>query len=570
MHDLVIRNGTVVDGTGRGRFEGDIAVDDGRISAIGQVAGSGRRELDARGLMVSPGWVDIHTHYDGQVTWDPLLSPSSWHGVTTCVMGNCGVGFAPVRPGAHDFLIELMEGVEDIPGTALHEGIKWEWQSFPEYLDALSKRSYALDVAAQVPHAAVRAYVLGDRAHDPDITDGEIGQIAEIVQEGLEAGAVGFSTSRTIIHRSVHGLVPGTLSGEAELLAIGQAMRRAGHGVFEMVSDGISLGDPAEFDWFAKFCENGGPSVTFAVAQEGRDPKRYRELFKMAEDLQSRGAHIYPQVACRPPGLLYGLRSSLHPFITHDAFREIAHLPLDQMVARLRDPIVRQRMIDGEHHATTDVGRALITNWSHIFVLGDPPVYEPPAEESATAVAAREGKKPAEVVLDWMLQRDGKQFLFMPIANYPEYNFDATREMILHPQALLGGSDGGAHCGLICDVSMPSYLLAYWVRDRSRGAKLQLETAVQLQTGNTAKAYGLADRGTLEVGKKADINVIDLDRLYIHAPEMIHDLPAGGRRIVQHVDGYRYTICAGEVTMVDGEHTGALPGRLVRGRRNDR
>jgi N-acyl-D-amino-acid deacylase len=563
VHDLVIRGGTIVDGTGRGRFVGDLAADGCKITAVGKVTGSARREIDAAGCLVSPGWVDIHTHYDGQVTWDPFFTPSNWHGVTTCVMGNCGVGFAPRRPGAENFLIELMEGVEDIPGTALHEGISWEWETFPEYLDALERRNYVLDVAAQVPHAAVRAYVLGERAHDADITPDEARQIADLVREGLKAGAAGFSTSRTLVHRSIHGLVPGTRSDADEMLLIADAMREAGHGVFELVSDGVVMGDETERRWFEEFCIRSGRNVAFAMVQEKVEPRRYKETLRWAEGLQKRGAHVFPQVSCRPPGLLYSLRSSLHPFISHKVFREIAHLPLPEMIARMNEPEIRERFIREKPRADP-IGVTLMTNWEQIFVLGDPPNYEPGQELSAASVARREGREPAEIVLDWMLERDGTQFLFMPIANYPDFNYDATREMILHPQAMLGGSDGGAHCGLICDVSMPTYLLTYWARDRVRGPTLSVETAVKLQSSNTAEAYGFRDRGTLEVGKRADINIIDFDRLHIHAPEMTFDLPGGGRRLVQRVDGYRYTVCAGEITMIDGNPTGALPGRLVR------
>jgi len=563
MHDLVVRGGTIVDGTGRERFTGDVAVDAGRIAAVGSVAERGRRELDARGAIVAPGWVDVHTHYDGQVTWDPLLSPSSWHGVTTLVMGNCGVGFAPVRPGSEAFLIELMEGVEDIPGTALSEGIDFAWESFPEYLDALARMPRVLDVAAQVPHCAIRAYVLGDRAHDLELTSDEIDRLAQLTREGLEAGAVGFSTSRTILHRSVHGLVPGTHSHPEELLAIGRAMGRAGHGVFEMVSDGV--GSKEEFAWMRQFCRESGRAITYAIAQAPHDPTSYRKMLARADELVARGERVVPQVACRPTGMLFGLQSSLHPFITHPAYRAIASLPLAERVRQLRDPALRAKLLAEEPATRDPIARALMSNWSRIFPLGDPPDYEPPAEKSVAATAAREGRRPEEVALDWLLLREGRELLFAPLANYIDCDLEAIREMMLHPRTVLGLSDGGAHCGLICDASMPTYLLTHWVRGRTRGPRIPLETAVRLQTKNTADVWGFSDRGTLEVGKKGDLNVIDLDALALAAPEMVNDLPAGGRRLIQSVRGYRATVCAGEVTFEAGEPTGARPGQLVRG-----
>ena len=563
MHDLVVRGGTIVDGTGRERFTGDVAIEHGRIVAVGSVAESGRRELDARGSIVAPGWVDVHTHYDGQVTWDPLLTPSSWHGVTTLVMGNCGVGFAPVRPGSESFLIELMEGVEDIPGTALHEGIDFCWESFPEYLDALDGMPRVLDVAAQVPHCAIRAYVLGERAHDTELTQDEIDALARLTLDGLRAGAVGFSTSRTILHRSVHGLVPGTHSRPEELLAIGRAMGEAGHGVFEMVSDGV--GSKEEMAWMRTFCRESGRALTYAIAQVPTDPTGWRRMLARAEELAAQGERVVPQVPCRPTGMLFGLQSSLHPFIAHPSYRAIANLPLAERVRQLRDPALRAKLL-GEAPATRDpIARALMSNWRGIFPLGDPPDYEPPSERSVAATAAREGRRPDEVALDWLLAREGKELLFAPLANYVDYDFEAIREMMLHPRTVLGLSDGGAHCGLICDASMPTYLLTHWARDRKRGPRIPLETAVRLQTKNTADVWGFSDRGTLEVGKKGDLNVIDLDALALAAPEMVHDLPAGGRRLVQHVRGYRATVCAGQVTFEGGEPTGVLPGRLLRG-----
>jgi N-acyl-D-aspartate/D-glutamate deacylase len=569
MHDLVIRNGTVVDGTGRERAGADIAIDGGHITGVGDVSGRGRREIDAADLLVTPGWVDVHTHYDGQVTWDPVLAPSSWHGVTTLVMGNCGVGFAPRRPGQEDFLVELMEGVEDIPGTALHEGIEWRWESFPEYLDALAAMPRVLDVAAQVPHCALRAYVLGERAHDLELGADELEQMARLTEAALRAGAVGFTTSRTILHRSRHGLVPGTHATPEELLALGRALGAAGHGVFEMVSD--LQGQEPDLSWMIEFCRTTGRTITFALAQTPMQPTAWRDTLARVDALARDGLRIVPQVPTRPTGMLYGLQSSLHPFISHPTYRDtLAQLPLAERVARLRDSAVRARLLDEQPAIEHPIARFLMTNWPQIFPLGDPPDYEPAPEHSVAAVAARDGRAPEEVVYDWMLERDGRQFLFAPLANYVDANFDALREMMLHPRTVLGLSDGGAHCGLICDASMPTFLLTHWVRDRRRGERIPLERAVQLQTGQTAAVYGLTDRGTLEPGKKADLNLIDLDALRLHAPEMVHDLPAGGRRLVQRVDGYRATIVSGEVTFENGEATGIRPGGLVRGGQKDR
>jgi N-acyl-D-amino-acid deacylase len=562
MHDLVIRAGTVVDGTGRERFTADVAVDDGRISAIGRVAARGRREIDARDQVVAPGWVDVHTHYDGQVTWDPELAPSSWHGVTTLVMGNCGVGFAPRRPGEEQFLIELMEGVEDIPGTALHEGIDWRWESFPEYLDALAAMPRVLDVAAQVPHCALRAYVLGDRAHDDRLAPGEIAEMARLTADAMAAGAIGFSTSRTILHRSRHGLVPGTQSTPEELLGIGRALGAAGHGVFEMVSD--LQGQEPDLSWMRQFCAETGRVLTFALAQSPLQPGAWRETLARVAELSAAGLRVVPQVPCRPTGMLFGLQSSFHPFITHPTWRELADLDHAARVARLRAPAVRARLLAEEPDTPNPIVRMLATNWSQMFPLGDPPDYEPTPDRSVGAVAARDGRRPEEVAYDRLLERDGRQFLFAPLANYVDYDFEALRTMMLHPNTVLGLSDGGAHCGLICDASMPTFLLTHWVRDRRRGPTIPLEQAVRLQTGNTAAVYGLHDRGTLEVGKRADVNVVDLDALALPAPEMVFDLPAGGRRLVQRVRGYRATIVAGEPTWLDGEPTGARPGGLVR------
>jgi N-acyl-D-aspartate/D-glutamate deacylase len=563
MHDVVIRNGTVVDGTGAAARVGDVAVDGDRIVEVGEVTGKGKREIDADGLLVTPGWVDIHTHYDGQATWDPEVTPSSWHGVTTVVMGNCGVGFAPVRPGAQDFLIELMEGVEDIPGTALHEGIDWQWESFGEYLDTLATTPRVMDIAAQMPHAALRAYVMGERAHDEAATEDDLDAMSDLTEQALRDGAVGFSTSRTVLHRSKHGLVPGTNALPEEVVAVGEALGRAGHGVFQLVSD--QQGAEPERTWLTTLARETGRNVVYSLAQAPYNPTAYRDALTDADALAAEGLNIVPMVSCRPTGMLFGLQSSLHPFITHPSYRDLADLPLAERVARLRDPELRARLLGEEASTGNLIARTLMSRWDQMFPLGDPPEYEPAPDTSVAATAEREGRSPEAVVLDWLLERDGKALVFAPLASYVDRDHEALREMMTHPRTVLGLSDGGAHCGLICDASMPTYLLTHWVRDRTRGPRLGLEETVRMQTGRTAAVYGLDDRGVLAPGKRADINVVDLDGLRLHAPEMVFDLPAGGRRLVQHVDGYKATMCAGAVTFTDGEPTGERPGGLVRG-----
>ena len=562
MHDLVIRGGAVVDGTGAPAVTADVAVDGGRITEVGRVDGHGARELVADGLVVAPGWVDIHTHYDGQVTWDPDVTPSSWHGVTTVVMGNCGVGFAPVRPGGEGFLIELMEGVEDIPGTALHEGIAWDWESFPDYLDALDKTPRALDIAAQVPHAALRAYVMGERAHEQDADAEEIAEMSALAEAALRAGACGVSTSRTILHRSKHGLVPGTDALPDELLGLGDAIARAGHGVFQLVSD--HQGGAGDRDWLVDLVARTGARATYTLAQAPYAPDRWRDALAATEDDRAAGRQILPQVACRPTGMLFGLQSSLHPFSTHPTYRALAELPLAARAARLAQPEVRAALLAEEPATGNVIALALMQRWDQIFPLGDPPDYEPPRSASVAGVAEREGRTPQAVALDWLLERGGAAFLFAPLATYVDHDHEVLREMMTHPGTVLGLSDGGAHCGLICDVSMPTYLLTHWVNGRTRGPRLGLEQAISLQTSRTAAAYGFTDRGVIAPGKRADLNLIDLDGMALRAPEMVFDLPAGGRRLIQRADGYVATLVAGQTTMEHGEPTGERPGRLVR------
>ena len=477
-------------------------------------------------------------------------------------MGNCGVGFAPVQKGGEAFLIELMEGVEDIPGTALHEGIDWAWESFPEYLDALDASEHAIDVAAQVPHAALRAYVMGDRAHERDADAEEIALMSKLAEEALRAGACGVSTSQTILHRSKHGLVPGTDAPPEELVALGEAVGRAGHGVFQLISD--HQGGAGDREWLVDLVDRTGITCTYSLAQSGFAPDAWREALASAAEDRAAGRRIIPQVADRPTGMLFGLQSSLHPFITHPTYRALADLPLAERVARLSQPDVRAALLAEGPGTKSPIAIGLMQRWAQMFPLGDPPDYEPPRSASAEGVAEREGRSPQEVVLDWLLERGGTAFLFAPLASYVEHNHDALHEMMIDPNTVLGLSDGGAHCGLICDVSMPTYLLTHWVNGRERGPRLGLEQAISLQTSRTAAAYGFHDRGVVEPGRRADLNLIDLDAMHLRAPEMVFDLPAEGRRLVQRADGYVATLVAGEAIMEHGESTGARPGGLVR------
>ncbi len=565
MHDLVIRGGTVVDGTGAPARRADVAIDGDRVVAVGPGAARGRREIDAEGQLVTPGWVDIHTHYDGQVTWDPHLTPTGWNGVTTVVMGNCGVGFAPVRRGQEQFLIQLMEGVEDIPGTALTDGMQWGWESFADYLDALDRLPRSLDVGTQVPHGAVRAYVMGERgARNAKATGAEIEEMGRVVTEALVAGALGFSSSRTILHRAKDGeLVPGTTAADDELLGIGRAIARAGHGVFEVASDLRPEGP--ELAWMKRISRETKRPVTFACLQNDLDPDQWRRLLRACEQDRAEGGTLTPQVAQRPAGLLMSLESTAHPFILSAAFWQVAGLPLAERVERMRDPAVRAEIIAGQPTGLEGAVAVVVHGFDKMFRLGDPPDYEPAPETSVAAIALRERRAPAEVAYDLLLERDGRGFIYLPLLGYTHGNLDAVREMMLHPQAVFGLSDGGAHCGLICDASMPTYLLTHWVRDRTRGARIPLEQIVRCQTRNTAALFGLDDRGVLAPGMKADANVIDFDELRIRAPEMVYDLPASARRLIQQVDGYRYTVCSGQVTYEGGEPTGAMPGALLRG-----
>ena len=573
--DLVIKNGTVVDGTGAPPRRADVAIRGREIVAVGDDVGKGQREIDAEGLLVTPGFVDIHTHYDAQATWDPYLTPTSLHGVTSIVMGNCGVGFAPVRPQDHDFLIGLMEGVEDIPGTALHEGIDWQWESFPEYLTALEGKARVLDVATQVPHGAVRAYVMGERgAKNEPATAKDIQEMAAIVREAIEAGALGFSMSRTIVHRAVDGEVcPGTHAAEDEIFGICRGFADLGKGLVELAPAGVQGEDMSapvkEYDWMGRLSAETGLPVTFALVQHDVAPDDWRQLLALCDAAGERGgAQLRPQVSARPNTLLIG-HQTFHPFSYRPTYTQLADLPLEKKIAKLRDPQIRKQIL-GEKSVypvpSLEVVVSMIENGlDKIFRLGDPPDYEPPPEQSVKSQAAAQGVDAFELLYDWLLEMNGKQLLMLTLLNYSELSLDPVREMLLHPRSAFGLGDGGAHCGAICDASMTTSLLSLWARDRSRGEKLSIEWAVRKMTRDTAELYGMRDRGVLAPGMKGDLNVIDFDRLSLALPEVAHDLPSGAKRLIQRARGYDATVVSGQVTFREGEATGVLPGRLVRG-----
>jgi len=581
MFDLKITGGTLVDGTGTAAYAGEVAIKDGRIAAVGaSVPGEAAQEIDATGRIVTPGFVDVHTHYDGQVTWDDQLDPSGGHGVTTVVMGNCGVGFAPVQPGKEEWLIQLMEGVEDIPGTALSEGITWEWESFPQYLDALEKRHTSVDFGTQLAHGALRAYVMGERgAKNEPATPDDIAEMRRLTKEAIEAGALGVSTSRVLGHRAMDGEpVPGTFAAEDELFGLGHALRDAGAGVFELAPAGADGQDlvnaKREVEWMKKLSAEIERPVTFAMLQNETEPNLWREIMDESIAAAEEGAQLYPQIAARPFGLMIGLQTH-HPFARRPTFKRLAeeNRSIEALAKALQDPankaaILAEENLPADPNNLFDGMSDMIAVMLHrLYVIGDPPDYEPTPDRSVAAIAEANGVEPIEAAYDAFVAGDGTNMLMMPIFNYVDGNHEVIREMISHPYCVSGLSDGGAHCGMICDASIPTFMLTHWARDRSRGDKLDLEHVVKKQTKDTATLFGLTDRGTLEVGKKADVNVIDFDNLKLRSIKLVHDLPAGGRRLLQKAEGYEYTIVSGEITRRNGEDTGARPGRLVRGAR---
>ena len=562
--DLVIRGGTIADGRGGDLFEADVAIRDGRISEVGKVSGKGRHEIDARGKLVAPGFVDVHTHYDGQVTWSQDITPSSQNGVTTAVMGNCGVGFAPCRPDDHLRLIQLMEGVEDIPEPVLSAGIPWSWESFPDYMDWLAKRGFDIDIGAQLPHAALRVYVMGERGARRDPSTPEDNEaMARLAREAVRSGALGFSTSRTLNHRTSTGdFTPTLKAGEDELTAIAKAMHGEGRSVLQFVLDLSTLHE--DLPMMLRVAENTRCPISFSITQNDRAPERWRQTLAEINAAAAKGLSITAQIAARPVGLMLGLELSRNPFQTHPSYKAIAHLPLKERLTRLRQPEVRAAILS-ESASTTDDPLFFKPNYDKMYELGDPPDYEQPQENALGAQARRSGKRPEELAYEAMLSDEGRGMLYVPFLNYADGNLDATREMLCDPRSVPGLSDGGAHCGIICDASFPTYLLTHWTRDRKRGERLSIPFVVAAQSRKTALSVGLHDRGVIAPGYKADINVIDYDNLHLHPPKVHYDLPVGGRRLLQQVDGYEATIVSGHITRRAGSATGARPGRLIRG-----
>ncbi|HUV09862.1 MAG TPA: amidohydrolase family protein [Acidimicrobiia bacterium] len=569
-HHLVIRGGMVVDGTGTPPFDADVAIDDGRITAMGAVDSTDAVEvIDASGMVVAPGWVDVHSHYDGQATWDQELAPSAWHGVTTTVMGNCGVGFAPVAPDRHDWLIDLMAGVEDIPSAVLAAGIPWGWETFPEHLDVLERGSWTMDLGTQIAHGAVRGYVMGERgARNEPATADDIARMRTIVREAIEAGALGFSTSRTLAHLAVDGEpVPGTFASEDELFGIGEGLRDAGAGVFEVAPLGSAGEDPdgskREVDWMARLSAAIERPVSFVLIQVDSAPTLWREILATSNAAVADGADLRAQVAGRPTGLLAGHQTSHNLLDVIPAYVELRERPLPELLAMLRDPAVRERILGWEPDEATKA--RLEGAYPKTFVMGTPPDYEPGPEKSIAAIAEREGRTPLEVAYDAMLEDEGRAMLLVPLLGYSDGSSEPVLEMINDPRSVLSLADGGAHLGIVCDASMPTYLLTHWTRDRTRGARVPIEMIVRKQCRETAELYGLLDRGVLAPGMLGDVNVIDYDALQLDNPIVRDDLPGGGRRLLQGAQGYVATIKRGVVTYRNGEPTGAYPGRLVRG-----
>jgi len=569
MHDIVIRGGTVIDGTGTPAFAGDVAIDGQTIAAVGGKLGPARRELDARGLLVTPGWVDVHTHYDGQATWDPLLAPSCWHGVTTVMFGNCGVGFAPVRPEHRGALMDLMEGVEEIPGIVLAEGLRWDWESFPEFLDALERTPRAIDIAAQIAHLPLRVYAMGDRAMRlENARADDIDLMRRLTAEALRAGAFGFTTSRTDSHKTTAGdRVASRFAQEEELVGIGRSLGEVGAGAFGMNSDFDD--EAAEFAWMRRLAKETGRPVWFLCTDRYGDPERWKRLIAAVHAARAEGAQLTAQIAGRPIGVMLGIGTALNPFSIRPSYRQLAGLTAEQQLERLRDPEMRRQILseapsEAEVRKMPQFRQLITTRWDRIFVMGDPPDYEPGPEASIATIAARQqGRTPDEVAYDYLTEAPHR-FLFFPVTNYTTGDHGPIHDMLKDDATLLGLSDGGAHCGSIVDSGVPTYMLQHWGRDRSRGPRLPLEHLVKRQTSETADFFGFSDRGRLVPGLRADVNLIDFDRLRLHPPEIVGDLPAGGRRLVQRVDGYVATLVAGVPVFEQGHHTGALPGRLVR------
>lgn len=568
-YDLVIRGGKVVDGSGGAAYAADVAISGTRIAAIGQDL-HGTEEIDARGRIVTPGFVDIHTHYDAQVTWTSRLEPSSGHGVTTAIMGNCAVGIAPVRPHQRELLMHLVAGVEDIPEPVMVAGVPWEWETFPEYLDFLETRHCDIDFAAQLAHSPLRVYVMGQRGADREpATTPELIEMTRLVKEALDAGAIGVSTSRTIAHRTPEGaLAPTETTGEPEMLALARGVAQAGRGVIELIADfdDIELGGTAEFEMVKRMAKLGNCALSFTLVQDARQPEAWRHLMAMAEEANREGLQITGQILPRAAGMCFGLDHSLHPFCYTDSYREIGHLPLAERVRAMRDPERRARILADTPHFSNALLIYLTGLYADTYPLVDPPNYEPNPADSIGARARALGVSAAEVAYDTLLEDEGRRILYLPITNFLDGTLSAVHEMISSPATVIAVGDGGAHYGLICDASYTTFCLTHWVRDRATG-RFPLEKMIHGLTRRPAQLVGLDDRGLIAVGMKADLNVIDMERLALGMPEMRHDLPGGGKRLGQDATGYDATIVSGTVTYRHGVPTGALPGRLVRGGR---
>ena len=565
MYDLIIKNGTVYDGTGDKPFVADIAIKGRKIEAIGELEEVSKQTINAEGKIVAPGFVDIHTHYDGQVTWDPYLRPSTYHGVTTVVMGNCGVGFSPCKPEERDWLISLMEGGEDIPGTALHEGINWQWESFPEYLDILENKPLAIDVGTQIPHGAVRAYVMGQRGiNREEATQEEIDRMSQLVKEAIQAGAFGFSTSRTEKHRDSSGaLTPSITAHKNELVSIANSIGELNSGVLQGISDFYVF--ESEFDIFKEMSQSSGRPISITVEQMDQRPDWWHQLLDGIEAAQNKGINMYGQVPPRATGINMGLEVSLNPFTFYPSFYDLSKKSLEEKVATMRDPKFKKKLLSEK---PVSIGNPLVEeitqSFNKMFRLGDPANYEPDPDSSFKAIAKKQNISPQEVAYDCLLEKEGKALIYHPLFNYLPGNLDFVEKMLNHPYSISGLGDAGAHCGAISDASFPTTLIQHWGRDRTRGKKIPLEILISMQTLETSRLLGISDRGVLKEGYKADINVIDFDNLTLHEPEVLHDLPAGGRRLVQKASGYEYTIVSGQIAFENGEATGALNGRLIR------
>jgi N-acyl-D-aspartate/D-glutamate deacylase len=564
MFDLIIKNGLIYDGKGSEPFKADLAISNEKIVEIGKIDDKGRKVIDAEGKIVTPGFVDIHTHYDGQVTWDPYLRPSTYHGVTTVVMGNCGVGFSPCKPDQRDWLIGLMEGVEDIPGTALHEGIDWEWESFPEYLDALEKKPLAIDVGTQIPHGAVRAYVMGERGiNHEEASLEEIDEMKKIVQEAVKAGAYGFSTSRTEKHNDVNGnLTPSITAHKTELVEIAKSLGEINQGVLQGISDFYDF--DSEFDIFKTMSQESGRPISITVEQQDARPEWWLKLLDGIQDAQSEGVNMYGQVPPRATGILMGLTATLNPFRFHPSYMEIAELSLEERVKIMNTSDFREKLLKENAVSINPLVDEIVNSYGKMFRLGEPANYEPDPETSFDSLANLSNMTAEEIAYDAMLEKEGRALIYHPLFNYQTGDLSLVEKMLKHPYTISGLGDAGAHCGAISDASFPTTLVQHWSRDRDRGDKLPLETVIKMQTSETASLLGINDRGVIEEGYKADINVIDYDGLTLHEPEIINDLPAGGRRLVQKASGYDYTIVSGEIAFIKGEATGKLNGRLIR------